>query len=283
MKHHDEYVVIDIETTGLSYEDKIIEIAAVKVCDGGIVDTFSQLINPGVSISKKITALTGITNEMVADMPPIEQVMPSFVAFVSDLPVVGCNVSFDISRIQHVCESLGLESPPLARRGDIRYMARERHPDWDHHNLSTMRAYYNISDDNAHRALADVMATKRIYEFLYDEPCSADPFRVHLRRKHQTRWLCKEQLRIDGINICITGDIPGLERQQVKALIENLGGTVKSTVSKKVHYLVCGDFTGTPTTKRRDAEVLIDKGIDIRIISADELMSMLGYSGYVED
>ena len=75
-----DYISIDIETTGVNAKwDRIIEIGAVKVREGKVKDTFSELINPGVKVSSFITELTGINNDMLADKPSIEEVLPRFV------------------------------------------------------------------------------------------------------------------------------------------------------------------------------------------------------------
>ncbi|MDU5363520.1 MAG: PHP domain-containing protein, partial [Finegoldia magna] len=84
-----EFVVFDIETTGLSNaKEKITEIGAVKIVDNKIVDEFNQLINPEIPIPEKITELTSITNEMVKDMPKIDAVLPEFLKFVGDCTLI---------------------------------------------------------------------------------------------------------------------------------------------------------------------------------------------------
>ena len=92
-----DFVVLDIETTDFSPAKggRIIEIAAVKVVDDKIVDRFSELINPGLSIPKKIVELTSITNDMVADAPSINEVLQRFWSFIEGYPVVAHNAKFD--------------------------------------------------------------------------------------------------------------------------------------------------------------------------------------------
>ena len=92
------YVCVDIETTGIIIKwDKIIEIGAVKVRDGKAVDTFSELINPGLKLSPYITELTGITDEMLKDKPFIEEVLPRFIEFTGDELIIGHNIKFQLS------------------------------------------------------------------------------------------------------------------------------------------------------------------------------------------
>ena len=95
------YVVFDLETTGL-YADKgdsIIEIGAVKMCRGKIIDSFDVLVNPGIKVSDEIISITGITNEMLEGKGNEEDTVKNFINWVGDLPMVAHNAKFDISFI----------------------------------------------------------------------------------------------------------------------------------------------------------------------------------------
>ena len=97
-------VALDLETTGLDpIRDAILEIGAVKFDENGIIDRWQSLINPQRLVPTPITQLTGISNEMVRDAPPIKAVIQDFADFVGDLPVIGHNVRFDLGflKIQH--------------------------------------------------------------------------------------------------------------------------------------------------------------------------------------
>ena len=95
-----DYIVLDIETTGLDPEfDEIIEIGAIKVINGKIVDEFSELVKPSNAITPFISSLTGITNDMLKTAKNINQVLPKFLDFVKDMTIVGHNVNFDINFI----------------------------------------------------------------------------------------------------------------------------------------------------------------------------------------
>ena len=105
----DNYIVIDIETTGLSSNyDDIIELAAIKICEDKIVDEFQSLVNPGYEIGPFITDLTGITNDMLNSAPRIEHILPKYLDFIGDSVVVGHNVSFDVNFIYDTEEYLDL-------------------------------------------------------------------------------------------------------------------------------------------------------------------------------
>ena len=106
----DTYIVFDIETTGFSsIRDSIIEIGAVKVQDGRIVDRFSTFVNPKRPIPFEITNLTSITDEMVMDSPGIETILPQFLEFVGDGVLVAHNAGFDVGFIEQNCRNLGLD------------------------------------------------------------------------------------------------------------------------------------------------------------------------------
>lgn len=100
IKEVENYVAFDIETTGLCAEyDEIIEIGAIKVKDGKVVDKFNMLVKPKCKITKRITNINGITNEMVENCESIEEVLPKFIKFTEKLPLVAHNIEFDYSFI----------------------------------------------------------------------------------------------------------------------------------------------------------------------------------------
>lgn len=156
------YVVFDIETTGLSAEaDTITEIGAVLVENGVVRDTFAQLVNPQRPIPPRITELTGITDDMVADKPTIEEVLPKFLAFCADHTVVAHNAKFDTGfiRVLAVRQNLPFENKIL----DTLAISRELYPDVRSHKLDVIAKRLDISLDNHHRAVDDATATALIF------------------------------------------------------------------------------------------------------------------------
>lgn len=157
------YVVLDLETTGLSYkQDEIIEIAAIKYC-GQKTDTFSQLIKPKSVIPENITDLTGITNEMVQDADSIEIVLPKFLEFIGNFRLVGHNIkTFDILFINKACQDLGL--PRIKNEiTDTLPLARKAVPRLANYKLSTICDFYHVDASNAHRALDDCYLCNECY------------------------------------------------------------------------------------------------------------------------
>lgn len=165
-----DYVVFDLETTGISpYTDKVVEISAVKVRNHKKVDEFSTLVNPECHISEGASAVNGIYDEMVADSPVFADVLPSFIEFIVDLPLVGHNIhSFDMGFIYRDCEAF-LSAFPDNDYIDTLLLSRKCLPEMAHHRMTDLAAHYGISTEGAHRALADCYMTQQVYELLKDE------------------------------------------------------------------------------------------------------------------
>lgn len=161
-----DYTAVDIETTGLNPAScEIIEISAVKVRDGQVVETFSQLVKPVCPVDGFISDLTGITNEMLADQPDISEVYPRFHVFLGDDLILGHNVSFDISFLN--AANLALGGPGLlCDYVDTLRVSRRLFPEMPHHRLSDLVCRCGIQNDQEHRALSDAMATKECYDYM---------------------------------------------------------------------------------------------------------------------
>lgn len=161
-----EYVVFDIETTGLSVtQNKIIEIAAVKMVHGEEIDRYTSFVNPHEKIPYNITKLTNITDQMVVDAPDIEQVLPEFVEFCGEAVLVAHNATFDLGFVQANCTKLGLEemnNPVL----DTLELARLLYPTMRNHRLNTLSDRLKVSLENHHRAIDDTLALVEILKHL---------------------------------------------------------------------------------------------------------------------
>ena len=179
----EEYVCIDTETTGLDFEyDEVIEISALRIRNGVIVDKFTSLVKPNHShffitfdflkslgydsfenisdevysgilnqylIPDYIIDLTGITNEMIRDAPPAQDVLPTFANFVSDSILMGHNVNFDINFLYDACEQCGiyLKNDFI----DTMRIARKLFPELKHHRLTDIAKHLSIEQTSAHR------------------------------------------------------------------------------------------------------------------------------------
>jgi DNA polymerase-3 subunit alpha (Gram-positive type) len=153
------YVVFDVETTGLSaVYNKIIELAAVKVKDGDIIERFERFVNPHQPLSQTTTDLTGITDEMVRNAPEIEDVLKDFFAFAGDAILVAHNAQFDMGFLNTGYEKIGLgkATNPVV---DTLELARFLFPDMKNHRLNTLCKVFNIELTQHHRAIYDAEAT----------------------------------------------------------------------------------------------------------------------------
>ena len=158
----DDFVVFDIETTGFSpVNNRIIEIGAVKVCGGEVVDRFSTFVNPQVPIPFEIEKLTSIRDDMVMDAPLIEEVLPRFLEFCRDCVLVAHNANFDMSFIIENSRRQGL--PTDYTFVDTVGIARVLLPNQSKHTLDAVAKTLNISLENHHRAVDDAECTAWIF------------------------------------------------------------------------------------------------------------------------
>ena len=157
----DTYVVFDLETTGFSSKnDKIIEIGAVKIQNGVIIDNFSEFVNPRRPIPYNITELTGINDDMVRDAQAIEEILPRFIEFIGDSVVVAHNAGFDCSFISKNCNDLGLAFTPTVV--DTVPLCRFLYPELKSVKLNLVAKYLGVKLESHHRAVDDAKATADI-------------------------------------------------------------------------------------------------------------------------
>ncbi len=157
------YVVFDLETTGFSpIKNKIIEIGAVKVVGGKIVDSFSEFVNPEVPIPYNIQELTTITDDQVKDAETIEQLLPKFLKFCEGCVMVAHNADFDMSFIKHNAEKQGFENyrPTII---DTVAMARMLMPQLGKFTLDNVAKHLEIVLETHHRAVDDATCTGHIF------------------------------------------------------------------------------------------------------------------------
>jgi len=155
---NETFVVLDLETTGPKTQDEILEIGAVKIQKGQVVDSFNTLVRPKGKIPLRIKLLTGITDEMVADAPELNQVLPDLVRFLGKNPLVGHNIAFDYG---FITRALGYDLPNL--RLDTVDLARIAWPLSRNHRLSTLTSLMGIEHQEKHRAMGDARATGYLF------------------------------------------------------------------------------------------------------------------------
>jgi len=289
-----DYIVMDFETTGLDRTfDEIIEIGAIKVINGEVSDVFSTLINPDEEIDEFITDLTGITNDMVADAPKIQKVMPNLLKFLSDYTIVGHNIGFDINFLcANTTQDINNNFINTLR------LCNKLYKDLQHHRLRDMVQYLNIKTKGSHRAIADCEATL----VLFNE-CKKEAIRQYdtidnfiksygKKTKNYKRIDYINKLNFDNINIdesnliydkeCVfTGKLERIRREDAMQLVVNIGGRVSNNVTKRTNYLILGNndycktIKGGKSNKQKKAEQLKLKGQDIEILSEQTFYELL--------
>lgn len=183
-KYTPNYVIFDLETTGISPNyDEVIEISALKVKGGEVVDEFNTLVNPGRKIPFGATKVNGITNAMVAEAPAFSHVLAEFLDFAEGLVLVGHNIArFDMKFIWRDAEQYFGEIPQN-NYVDTLQVARKHLPKMDHHRLVDLAEYYGISSEGAHRALNDCYMNQKVYECMVSEMREAQKKRLEEARK----------------------------------------------------------------------------------------------------
>lgn len=163
----DDFVAIDIETTGLdpSY-DKIIELSAIRYRNKEKTGVFSSLVNPHTEICDFIVQLTGITNDELRDAPDITDVLPVFLDFLSDDTLIAHNANFDVNFIYDNAETMGITVSNNFI--DTLRLARHANLGLENNKLSALAEFFNITQNRKHRAEDDAEAAALIYQNLVE-------------------------------------------------------------------------------------------------------------------
>jgi CRISPR-associated protein Cas2 len=162
-----DYVVADIETTGLeAREDAILELAAIRVQNGGEVERFQRLIQTERTIPKEVVQLTGITEELCnKEGIPLKSALEEFTEFVQQDRIVCHNAAFDSKFLRAAYRSCGM-TPLTNDFTDTLAMARRKVDDVSNYKLETLAAYFHMEYSSLHRALADCELTMQLFEQL---------------------------------------------------------------------------------------------------------------------
>lgn len=276
----DDYCVVDTETTGLSsYYDEIIEVGVLRVRNNEIVEKYSQLIKPENEVGAFITSLTGITNDMLIDMPSILDIKEELLNFIGDDIIIGHNISFDIRFL-----NCGLDIELDNKYMDTFQFSRKLYPELKHHRLSDMVKYLNLHN-NEHRSIADCISTKELYDcikaHMSDNNIDISDLWKTKKTSIDIKSIKPDVVEIDEDNffynrhVVFTGKLERMIRKDAMQIIVNLGGILDSGVNNKTNYLILGDndynamLKGEKSLKHKKAEKLKLAGNDIDII--DEL------------
>jgi len=195
-------IVFDFETTGMSpaFGDRPIEVGAVRIEQDMIVDRFQELMHPGCTISWFIESLTGISNEMVAEAPPCEEVMARFADWIGDTPLVAHNAGFDRKFLDAELTRIGRERTNAMACTVL--AARRLYPEAPNHKLATMVRHLGIfTDGTFHRALADAEMTGHLWIAMTD--------------------LLRDRYQLDEVPFPLMQDLTRIGRAKVDRFLRN--------------------------------------------------------------
>ncbi len=228
----DNYVAVDIETTGLKPKtDRIIEIGAVLVQNGEIVDKKDWLINPKCRLSEFVTTLTGIDGKMLEDAPTIEEVIPEFIDFCKEDVLLGHHIITDFSFLKRNAVNNGFVFEKKAI--DTLKLARIILSDMEKKSLEYLCSKLNIGTNRSHRALDDVLATVELYNHMAElAEANAEwqtlfiPRELHyvVKKESMATAVQKKNLRkiLEYHNLKLDMDIDTLTRNEASRYIDTI-------------------------------------------------------------
>jgi DNA polymerase-3 subunit epsilon len=250
------FVIVDTETTGSrAGEDRLIEIGAVRLVGGQVVDTFQQLIDPGRAVPNRITWLTGISTAMVFGQPSANEVLPRFAEFLGDAVMVAHNLPFDARFLDVAMDEAGL--PPIRNASlDTLRLARRLLPSLPSKGLTGLTAHFGITVDGRHRALGDAQATAELLTILLDRlrlefgvETLDDLLGFQRKRYVETRREATHIARIRETRLPLLPDRPG-----VYFMRDGRGKVIYIGKAKSLKSRVRSYFTGVenhpPKTKK---------------------------------
>jgi len=261
------FVVVDLETTGSGPDATITEFGAVKVRGGELLGEFQSLVNPGFHIPGAITVLTGITDTMVADAPPLDAVLPAFLAFAEGCVLVAHNAPFDIGFLKRACRELGYDWPgfpvvdtvALARQA----LLRDEVPNV---KLGTLAAHFHTAVAPDHRALDDARATVDVLHGLLERVgClgvytlqDLREFTHHVSPGRRAKRGMAEPLPAKPGVYCFVADLPGRDGA-IHRQILYVGK------SRNIKQRVRTYFTASETRRRMDEMIRIATGVEATV------------------
>jgi DNA polymerase-3 subunit epsilon len=201
----DTVIVVDFETTGMSpdYGDRAIEVGAVKLEAGEVVDRFQCLMNPRIRVNRFIEDYTGITNAMLNQAPPCEEVMDEFADFIGESNLVAHNASFDRRFLDAECYRIDRDY--TGEFACSMLAARRVYPDAPNHKLGTLVAFKQLpSDGTFHRALADAEMTAYLWLGMLND--------------------INSEYRIDGISFSLMQELSRVSKAAVPGFLGRSAG-----------------------------------------------------------
>jgi DNA polymerase III epsilon subunit len=252
-------IVLDTETTGLDHKtEKLIEIAAVKMTNGEVVETFSSLVNPQKPIRHSSFLIHNISEEMVKDAPPIDEVLPKFLEFVGEHAYVAHNAIFDYSFINEAHKAV-YGKRFLNNRIDTFEMYRSVFPDEQSHGLNALLRRFGYDEDVVHRALDDAMCLAKVYPKLRE--LYEQKFAWQLSHLKNVPYLVERYLRMQKASQSLQAEMSDL-KDVFKLHFQN-GGTAIEASSGEV--MVFNYRRSYGYDEKRIWEVALEAGVHEQI------------------
>lgn len=290
LKFPDNYIVIDTETTGLSPDyNELIEVSAMEIKNGQVIQEYSSLIRPSEQIidddefendidyvinadgekiyyiDNFIMQLTGINNKMLHKAPEVEEVIPKLKEFIGDKILIGHNVKFDINFLYD--SFMYVAKTPLENNYiDTMRIARLLLPELEHHRLSDIAGYYKIDVLGSHRALVDCNIAYQCYINLKKDIKkkyeNVENFIKYIAEKNKHKYhygkakdIKTENQEFDEAHLlykksCVfTGTLEKMGRKEAMQIVADLGGFIEDSVTSKTNFLILGNNDYCKTIK----------------------------------
>lgn len=277
------YTVIDLETTGKYITTcEIIEMSAVKIRFGKVADTFTTLVKPKGILPKEVTQLTGITPDMLKNSPLITESIEDYVNFIGNDVILGHNItSFDSNLIYDAYftyNGLEFNNDML----DTYHYARCCNIDVPDYKLVTLAEYFNIENNNAHRALNDCLVNFEVYEDL--KPFYNGCYKCSSTQSNKEKFEIYNDLDLSqfvGKQICLSGEFELCTKSEFTSQLISIGGIIKNSVTSKTDFLIVGSKGserynfGNYGTKVKKALELQENGKHIKIIKEEDMLTWM--------
>lgn len=282
IKKLDDYIVLDLETTGLSKtQDRVVEIGLIRVSGGEIVDEYSTLVNPEIHIPAEASRINGIYDSDVSSAPRYSDVAEKLADMLIGQTILGYNVTFDLAFIKNLFEECYISGD--IKYFDVLYYAKRILPELRNHKLGTVSEYLNVPTKPEHRALDDAKATYFVFceckrKFELKRKAEAEARKIERERIKKERAEKYKSSPLFDIAFAFTG-VFSKDREEIEKLATSVGGFVREKVTSKTDYLVVGDIKDLPdwaiARKFGKAEQLRTEGKKVKNISEAEYLKLI--------
>lgn len=282
-----DYVVLDVETTGLSPKtEEIIEIALAKVANGEPAGKFTSLIKPRKSVPPRIVSLTGLTDAMLENAPSFSDIAKDVEQFIGRSIVLAHNAIFDLSFLSEAFSKCGIKSN--FQYLDTIKIAKMAYPNLKNYKLETLISELDLAETQSHRAMDDVQCTLKLYQLackkLGNPLINAITACCYPVEDYQLSY---KSAPLKGFRFALLGKFT-FTYSAAKKLISEAGGTVVDLKNPNADYIACGitepaDIASEYEDSIRSSIALRQKGEKNKYINEVDLLRLCGVTFYDEE